>query len=315
MAQARQIRALAFGAIGAVGLSVAGCATFSSKLPPLPADAVRPVVAVTEFENETGFAGQWKLGRGMADLLVAELLDTERMIVVDRKHLNDIVGEINRQGQGLFRKEDTVEKGRLKNARFLVRGVITDFTQTGSASGWFRSSGGKNGAGLKGARAVVMLHLTITDVETGEILFSVPGDGTAKASGKWAQFDYRNVSFGGDLFFQTPVGKATQEAIRKAVLQIARALPYATWTPRVAEAGPDGVIINGGENTGVKAGDCFDVRLESRPITDPETGDVIERLPGKTVGRIQITRVKTTSADGTLLSGEAKRGQYLEKVK
>ncbi len=289
-----------------------GCRCLSSKLPPLPPNAVKPVVAVTEFENETGFSGQWKLGRGIPDLLVAELMATRRVIVVDRKNLGDVLGEISRQGRDLFRKEDSVTRGRLKNARYLIRGVITDFTQTGSDSAWFKSA--RAAGGISGARALVMINLTVTDVETGEIISSVLADGSAKASGKWARFDYNGVTFGGELFFKTPIGEATQQAIRKAVARIALEIPYTTWKPRVADVAAESVIINGGENVGVQEGDLFEVREEGRVITDPATGNAIDHLAGKIVARIRITEVRATSADGILLSGRAQRGFFLEKI-
>jgi curli biogenesis system outer membrane secretion channel CsgG len=289
-----------------------GCRTYSPTLPPLPPNAIKPVVAVTEFENETGFAGQWKLGRGIPDLLVTELMNTRRMIVVDRKNLKDVLGEITRQGHDLFRKEDSVTRGRLKNARYLIRGVITDFTQTGSSSAWFKSS--KAAGEITGARALIMINLTVTDVETGEIICSVPAEGSAKASGKWASFEYSGVTFGGDLFFRTPIGQATQEAIRKAVYRIALDIPYATWKPRIADIAGETVIINGGENVGVEEDDLFDVREEGRTITDPGTGNAIDHIAGKVVARIRIVDVRTTASDGIVLSGRPQRGYFLEKV-
>jgi len=290
-----------------------GCSTFWHRLPPLPENAIKPVVAVTEFKNETGFSGQWKLGRGISDMIVSELLKTGRLTVVDRKNLNLVVGEIMRQGRDLFRKEDSVARGRLKNARYLIRGVITDFTQTRSASGWFRIP--KAGVGLSGARAMVMISITVIDVETGEIICSIPSEGSARASSKWVKFDYNNTSFGGDLFLKSPIGRATQEAVREAVFYIVQKIPYTTWKPRIAEALLDSVVINCGKNVGINIGSTFDVRDEGRPITDPFTGDVIDMVKGKIVGRIRITSVHPNSAEGVLLSGTVKRGYYLEKVK
>lgn len=295
-----------------VSLLLTGCGTFSRKLPPLPPDAIKPVVAVTEFENESGFSGQWKLGRGIPDLLVEELLLTERVIVVDRRNLNSVVGEIMRQGHDLFRKEDTVERGRLKNARFLIRGVITDFTQTGSATGWFRTS--KVAGGMEGAKAVVMVNITVTDVESGEILNSIAAEGDANASGKWARFDYNNVSFGGEMFFKTPIGRATQAAIGKAVFSIVQSIPYGTWKARLADVAGEAIVVNGGTNYGLQEGDTFNVREESRTVTDPTTGNVVERIAGRIVGQVKITAVRETASDGVVLTGAAKRGYYLEKI-
>lgn len=288
-----------------------GCLSYRHSLPPLPEDAIKPVVAVTTFRNETGFSGQWELGRGIPDLLVAELLQTKRVVVVDRQNLPEVVGEITRQGNDLFRKEDGVTRGRLKNARYLVRGVIADFTQTGNSTGWFRSSTVETG--IWGARALVMINLTIIDVETGEVLCSVPAEGSAYASFYWARFNYKDVSFGGDAFFKTPIGAATREAIQQAVIEIMRHLPLTTWRPRIAETAADKVIINGGENFGVQTGAVYNVRETGRSITDPTTGNAIDYIEGSVVGKVLITQVRPQAADGVILSGKVKRGDFLEK--
>ncbi len=286
-----------------------GCQT-CPRLPPLPRDAIKPVVAVAAFRNETGFSGQWELGRGVPDLLVAELLASERVVVVDRQNLPEVVGEITRQGNGLFRREDGVACGRLKNARYLVRGVITDFTQTGNATGWFRSP--KAEAGWWGARARVMIALTIIDVETGEILRSIPAEGSAYASFKWARFNYRDVSFGGEAFFKTPIGVATRAAIRSAVRGILVRLPVTLWRPRVAERCDDRLVINGGANYGVRPGAGYQVREAGRVITDPTTGDPIDVREGRIVGQARITAVRELAADAVLVSGSATRGDVLD---
>jgi curli biogenesis system outer membrane secretion channel CsgG len=307
------IRRCCYLAIFAFAFAIIGCRTFSSmRLEPLPPDAIKPVIAVSEFRNESGFSGQWQLGRGIPDLLVAELLKTDHVIVVERQHLGDVVGEISRQGQGLFRKEDSVNKGRLKNARYLVRGVITDFTQTGNDTGWFKT---KNlGGGINGSRAVVMVNLTLIDVETGEILTSIPAEGIARAGGKWIDFNYHGVAFGGESFFKTPIGKATQEAISKAAYQIVKSIPYSFWKARIAEVNGQSAIINGGENVGLKQGDTFDAFEPGSMITDPTTGDMIYKTRGKKTGKIVVTQVRETSSDVTIVAGNPKRGDYLEKV-
>jgi len=293
-------------------VSFSGCLSFPRALPPLPADAIKPVVAVTTFRNETGFSGQWELGRGVPDLLVSELLQTKRVVVVDRQNLPEVVGEINKQGNELFRKEDGVTRGRLKNARYLIRGVITDFTQVGNTTGWFRSS--KTEAGIWGARALVMINLTIIDVESGEVLCSVPAEGSAYASFYWAKFNYKDVSFGGDAFFKTPIGAATREAIQQAVREIMRHLPLTTWRARIAEAAATSVIINGGDNFCVQTNTVFNVRESGRTITDPTTGNIIDYIAGNVVGQVRVTQVRPQAAEGTIVSGKAKRGDFLERT-
>ncbi len=288
----------------------AGCRSLSGGLPPLPPGAIPPVVAVTTFRNETGFSGQWELGRGIPDLLVAELLDTGRVLVVDRQGLSDVVGEISHRNSDLFRKEDGAARGRLKHARYLIRGVITDFTQTGNATGWFRSP--QVETGLRGSRATVMIALTIIDVETGEVLCSAPAEGRAHAWFKWARFNYGNVSFGGDLFYRTPIGVATRKAIRQAVARVLQHVPVSVWRPRVAEISADTVILNGGADRGLQAGARFRVRSPGRAVTDPTTGNLLDLQEGPLVGEVQVTAVRERLALARVVSGRAQRGDFLE---
>jgi len=114
MVQSVMLTRVSAGVLLLLAVLASGCRSLSTEFPPLPPNAVKPVVAVTEFKNETGFSGQWKLGRGIPDLLVAELMNTHRLILVDRKNLGGVLDEITRQGRDLFRKEDSVTLGRLK---------------------------------------------------------------------------------------------------------------------------------------------------------------------------------------------------------
>ncbi len=301
-------------------LAAAGCATRTydtrrAARPPelLPARRLRPVVAVMEFENQSAFAGQWKLGGGMADLLITELLKTGRFVVLERQHLDDALGELLRQGRSLFRAEGRAAHGRLKNARYVLRGVITDFTVTGDASGWFR--GAATGLRLGGSNARVSLNLRITDVETGEVVDSVRADGTARAGFFGGVVDYRQLAFGGDAFFQTPLGRATEAAIRQAVARILDRLPVEYWQPRVADIVDGAIFVNGGQNVGLTAGMEFLVREPGRPVTDPLTGDVIDVVAGRTLGRIRLTEIRPTSSVAVPVEGAGfSRGALLEAL-
>jgi curli biogenesis system outer membrane secretion channel CsgG len=277
------------------------------------APATKPVVAVMDFENKASFSGQWNLGQGMADLLVAQLMETERVVVLERRHINDVVGELNRQGQDLFRPEGRAERGRLMNAQYLIRGAVTDFTVVGDASGWF---GVKDKAELRGRgqRARVAMVLTVSDVASGEVLSSVQADGEASAGGLGVSINYRQLSFGGDAFFRTPLGKATGRAMEHAVKRILYELPPKPWEPRVAEQTGAEVVINGGEDVDLEVGDVFVVREAPRPVTDPVTGNVIDVKPGKVIGRIRVETVKESASYGVLEEGTARRGDLLEQA-
>jgi curli biogenesis system outer membrane secretion channel CsgG len=273
----------------------------------------RPVVAVTDFENLANASGRWNLGDGMADLLVTELLKTDRVIVLERKDLKNILEELALQSKDLFRKEGKAARGRLRNAQYLIQGSVTDFTESSEIGGWLATRWLRLFGRSRRARVAVVIR--VSDVESGQILSSVKAEHSVSAGGLGAAAQYKDVAFGGDAFFRTPLGRATEEAIRKAVRQILRDLPVRPWEPRIADSSPGFVVINGGRNVRLKVGDEFVVREAPREITDPVSGQIIETVPGSTRGRVRVTEVRDSASSGVLLEGAADRGDYLEAVR
>ncbi len=295
-------------------MALAGCASFVvSSVRPLPEDAIPPRVAVASFENRSGFSGQWNLGTGMADLLVSELVASRNFVVLERGRLDTVVGEIVRQRDKLFRDEGKVEVGRLKNAECLIRGVINDFSQVKGGSLWIGLRRLLIGGG--GYTARVAMTLTIVDIESGQIVDSVQCEASARARNAFAEGHYKNVKFGGDQFFKTPLGIATANAIRTGLKGIVTKMPHRTWRPMVADVNERQVIINGGRDRNVQAGQYFQAREKGAAVTDPMTGDVLQILPGKVLGIVQVVEVHESVAGADVVSGYGfARGQYLDPV-
>jgi curli biogenesis system outer membrane secretion channel CsgG len=273
----------------------------------------KPVVAVIDFENKANVSGRWNLGEGMADLLIAELIDSRDVTVLERKNLGDVVNEIAQQGRELFRQEGKVQRGRLKNARYLVRGTVTDFTESMHVSGWlglrsWRIFGGGN-------RARVAIAVRVSEVESGEVVSSVKAEASVGSGGGGVEGMYKDVAFGGDAFFRTPLGQATEAAVEHAVRKILRDLPRERWDSRVASVSEDYVVVNGGKNVRVRRGREFLVREGPREVTDPVTGNVIDVVPGKVVGRVKVREVNDESSYADLLEGVARRGDCLEEMR
>jgi curli biogenesis system outer membrane secretion channel CsgG len=271
-----------------------------------------PCIAVTTFENRSGFNGQWELGRGMADLLVSELVTTKRFEILERGQLNHILDEIDRSENGYFRKEGRVDRGRLKNAEYLIRGVVTDFSQVSGGSLWFRAERFLLGSSAYTAR--VGLTLTIIEIESGRIIDSVQCDGDARARSAYGRGSYDNVHFGGDMFFKTPLGKATAQAIRTGLNGIVARMPPKRWEPVVAGVQDALVIVNGGVNRALKIGDIYEVRRADKPVTDPLTGDVISVISGNVIAVLKLERVlESASYAAVIQGGQVQRGDRLRK--
>lgn len=289
---------------------VSGCRT--GRIPPLPPNAVPPRVAVASFENRSSFEGQWKLGPGMADLLVSELVASRNFVVLERGSLDKVVDEIARQTNRLFRPEGRVDEGRLDNAHYLIRGVITDFSQSSGGSFWLGLRHLFIGSG--GYTARVGMTLTIVDIESGRIVDSVQCAGKAKAGDAYAKGSYKGVQFGGRSFFQTPLGIATTSAIRQGLHGIVKKMPRKTWMPMIAEVDGPRIVLNGGRERGLQTGAVYQVRGQGTPVTDPLTGDVLDIMPGPLVGTVRIMEMRDQVSVAELVSGHGfARGQTLER--
>ena len=295
-------------------LALPGCTSPRVALLDPPAkDEIRPILAVTSFDNRSGFPGQWALGEGIADLLVADLVASKHFVVVERRELNQVIGEINSQGSKYFRPEGKATAGRLKNVQYFIRGVITDFGHVAEAS--LKTQTKKGVFGASGYTARVALTMTIVELESGQIVSSVSSDGYAEAGGGFAEGEYKGVRFGGDAFFRTPLGIATQDAIRRGLREIVKTVPKSHWVSRVAAVEGTKIFITGGSEQGQFVGQELDVLGPDKPIVDPATGDVIDLVPGGVIGRVRVSEAREkTSIAVKSAGGEFEVGTRLRPV-
>jgi curli biogenesis system outer membrane secretion channel CsgG len=204
------------------------------------AQSSRPTVAVLDLEFgsvQQWWSGNWDIGKGVADLIVDELVNDGSYRVIERKRLDAILGEQN------FSNSDradpsaaTVAKvGKALGVRYLIIGSITKFgtenkdTRVGGG-GW---GGGRFGAGSVGTskgKATVALTVRMIDTSTGEIMASAKGEGTSSRSGLMlgggggaGGGGLGGISMGSSDFRDTVLGEATE----KAVLQVSQRLAAA----------------------------------------------------------------------------------------
>ena len=254
-------------------LAAGGCAT----KPPDPALFVQPTVAVMKFENRAAFPLRWKLGDGMADILVDRLMATRRFHVIERPELGSVLGELRLQHSGATRRQRKAAPGRLKNVQYLIKGTVTDFGHVSTTSGWLKArSWGFSGSH---ARAIVGMTFSVVDVESGEILSSQRLEGSVNAESVAVKGRYQDVAMGGSVFYQTPLGRATARVMDDAVRKITEAIASRRWQPKIAVLNDDGtVLLNGGADRKVAVGGQYDVLETGQAIADPDTGDMVSDL-------------------------------------
>ena len=159
------------------------------------------------------------------------------------------------------------------------------------------------------------LTLTIMEVESGRIVDSVQCEGHARAKSAYGAGNYDDVQFGGDMFFKTPIGKATSSALRQGLKGVISKVPQNSWSPIVAAVLNSRIIINGGINHNLNAGEVYQGRDTDKLITDPVTGDIISIIPGNALALIRVVKVSQTAASAMVIKGSGiKRGQSLTRV-
>ena len=131
-----------------------------------------------------------------------------------------------------------------------------------------------------------------------------------------SQASYRGVGFGGSQFHQTPLGRATASVIDKAVRKITHTIAAQPWEPKLAMIGQDRtVVINGGQDRRVQAGEYYDVLQTGEAILDPNTGDMIGRRGGSVVGRVQISSVEPLCSQAAIITGQSDKFQVGQRCR
>jgi curli biogenesis system outer membrane secretion channel CsgG len=189
-------------------------------------DGPKARIAVADFEDKMSSRGEYRVeyGRGMADMLVTALFQSNRYIVLEREKFQAVMGELKMQSSDLFRREAGVPLGELEGAELLVVAAITGFDPDVSGGGG--TVGGKLPKGWGGVlggiavgikRARVAADLRLVDVRTGRVVAATNVDTTA------SRFAVGGGGLGGALggalggFAKTPMESAIRELIQKAV--------------------------------------------------------------------------------------------------
>lgn len=178
--------------------------------------AGKPVIAVTEFRNESG-AAWWRGGVGweLAGMLTNELAATGDFKVVERNKIEDVLSEQNLAASGRVSPGTGAKIGKLTGAQYLVTGTVTAYEEETASTGGGISFGGVS-LGGKSEKAYLAIDLRVINATTGEVDFVRTIEGNAKGGGMSIGL-YRG-GFGGSLSQEnkTPAGKAIRAALVEA---------------------------------------------------------------------------------------------------
>jgi curli biogenesis system outer membrane secretion channel CsgG len=284
-------------------------------------------VAVFDFDYATVksytdglFGTSVDVGKGVADLLVKNLVMDGTYSVIERKALDKILAEQNFSTSDRANPASAAKIGKILGLDAIIVGSITQFgnetknTNVGGGGGGFGGFG-IGGFGHKDSKANVMLDARLVDIDTAEILGVAEGKGESKRSsnsllgggGTWGGFGGGAVDFGSSNFQQTIIGEATKAAVDQMTAGVIAAAPKLQARVIKVEgvvAAVDGgqIVLNIGAKTGIKVGDHMSVERVTSTIKDPTTGAVIRRMTTK-LGELEVTDVDDISAVCRPVSG------------
>ncbi len=242
--------------------------------PPVPFDGIRKRLAVIRLENKTKTPipdASWQLGEGLTEMLTTELFRTGRFVMVERAALAEVVKEQELGQTGLIQKETATRVGELLGAQLLVSGAVTEFEEASKGGGTGINLGGFL-LGVRGTTSHVAVDIRLVDVTTGQILKSFNAEGKAEETGFALASTRTRVPFGSDAFTRTPLGKATRDAVAKAVAFIVGEMEALPWTGQVVLARGNEIFVNAGTNANLRPGARFAVYSKGDELKDPSTG-------------------------------------------
>lgn len=303
------------------------------------APARKPRIAVMDFDYATVmtassalFGSNVDVGKGIADLLVTDLVKDGSFSIIERKALDKIMAEQNFSNSDRASPTSAARLGKMLGVDAILVGSITQFGNEtkktnvgGGGGGW--SGFGVGGFGHSNSKANVGITARLVNVDTGEILAVAEGAGQSSRSstsmlgggGGWHGWGGGNVDFGSSNFQETIIGEATKIAVDKLTADLVSNAPKVSVRTITVEgliAAVDGgqIVLNVGGKAGVKVGDQLEVVRVTREIKDPETGSVIRRLT-TSIGIIKATDVDDVSAVCIPVSGSGfKTGDRVKSV-
>ena len=185
-------------------------------------------VTVSKFTDKTArssctdeYREYWDrhLGIAFQEMMLTELMGIDSIEVLDRENIKNM----HEQEFNLLNSEEAVtrERGKFKSADIAFVGAVTQFEFCAKKSGASIDVGkiigfGSLKLGQKGSGAKVVVDIRAVDVRTGAVIASVKGIGVTNNDGYSLDLDVGGLDFDLNTEKNSPLGKASTEAIENA---------------------------------------------------------------------------------------------------
>ena len=264
-----------------------------------------PVSSTQSISPPTDFA------RGMTEMLTTALTKTDKFIVLERAALEKVTGEQDLGAGGRVNAETAPQIGKIIGAQAIITGDITEFSYAQSGYGGKFNVLRGIGAKLDKINAQVALDIRVIDAVTGQVITSERAQGKASMSGVSADVTRGGQDFSAAVAENTPLGKATRQALEGAVNAIVAGMKKVRWSGKVIDVRGGMLYINAGSSLGIQPGLEFEVYRPQEALVDPETGQHLG-APDVKIGAITVQSVQPKYSVAKINSGEPmKRGDIV----
>lgn len=245
-------------------------------------------IAVFDFQDKTDHRVLWWTGqgpgRGMADMLITELVKTGSYTVIERTALDKIMAEQKLGMSGLVTPQTAAQAGKLLGVEIAVIGTVTEFGHSKSDVGGTAKG---IGLGISSQKVTVAVDVRLINATTGEILAAENVRRDKKKHG--LSFRRQGLSFNNrNKFDQSLIGKATRQAIEDIIKIVDDKTAQMVWEGKIVKASGSSIIINAGSESGISVGDVLTVYRMGEELIDPDTGLNLG-AEEEVVGKIKVT--------------------------
>lgn len=266
---------------------------------------VKHALAVKEFERNVGVHdSNWQyLAKNLSLMFESALADTDHFVLVEREKLNHVMAEQDLVAYGRAQKSKVARTGKLRSAKYLATGEVTEIERDKSGTGGGISIKGVS-VGARRNTAQITVIAKLIDTTTGEIVAKKRIVGRAGRAGLQVGASLHGVGGSADTFRQTPLGEATQDCMNQAARFFATTMETMPATGAVVLVKNEQVIINRGSVHNFQSGMELDVRTEGEELIDPETGAILDVTEGRRVARIRVNRVSEKVSYCEIVGGD-----------
>ena len=279
-----------------------------------PYDGPKKRIAVLEFDNKVNnrwWDRSWNIEDRLTEMVITELMKTNRFIVVERGSLNEVLSEQDLGASGRVRQETAAKIGEVLGAQVLLKGAITEFIEKESGGAGGILIGGI-GIGGKTSTGHVAMDLRLIDATSGQILQSERAEGKISSSGIGGIAFFSGVAFGGTSYKKTALGKATRAAVSDAVMFVVNNMDDQPWQGRVVKAEGSQIYINAGYNMNIQMDSVFTVYSKGEDLIDPASGLSLGSALSRS-GTVRVTQVSDKFSVASAIEGSGfKRGDVVK---